>query len=198
MIGEKPTYRTRLSVLKLRSNHVEVLRSLVPDVFSFHVHWLGGRSLMCPGDDCPACFQGVGAKWLGLLYCQRFDLQQRKLQYGLVEFTELAFNKLSSLRDACGREDLSGWVFTAHRKSRRSPLSFALPDCEEIVPPSWSAFDETRVADGVATLYGLPSLAPGESLSEWEARARDAARAMLSRCLAHLGGVVVSSGGDCQ
>lgn len=184
MIGEKPSKRVRFPVVKVRPGHGVLLRCVAEDVFSFHVHWLGARSVMCPGDDCGACLQGIGCKWLGLLMVESFDLDQHRRYSGLLELTESAYGRLDDVRRCTGRENLLGFVFEASRRSKRSPLGFVLSDEATSIPSAYSEVRAETIADAVATLYGLPSLIDGETVSAWSHRVEESARRLVNGVVA--------------
>lgn len=179
MLGEKPSTRTKLPVLKIRGGMSSELVSASPDVLSFHTHWLGTRSYMCPGVDCPACFAGVGAKWLGLLGVRVPVPHTVHWTVHVLELTSMAYQKLLGLSRMCDCESLLGFHFAASRRSKKSTLGFepleqtGLPGAAMRVLPAWA------LLDAAATLYGLPSAPQSLSREEWEASAVPRAAQLL-------------------
>lgn len=156
------------------------------DVFSFHTHWLGKRSYMCSGAECPACVQQVGAKWLGLLFVAMKHVDGAVVQHGLLELTEAAYYRLRDLAQIMGSDVCSPLSVMVARRARKSPLKFW--DLEESVEVPVAKVQATarKIADGVSTLYGLPAIGKDEAIQEWSAKAAIGARQLLTNQLRNL------------
>lgn len=186
MFGEVPSKRTRVSILKLRSGHESKFVCASDDVFSFTVHWIGARSYVCPGAECQACFSGVGGKWLGLLYVGLLGERGVKPRYGCLELTEAAYYRLRDCSCGSGASIKRGFQFASFRRLRKSPMSFRpLTDAESqgIKLPKIAS---TFLADGVATLYGLPSVGTGETVATWSSRVEGPAARLIELALSRL------------
>lgn len=186
MIGEMPTKRTRLSVLKLKPNVRYHAALACDDVFSLHTHWLGKRSYACPGDECPACDQSIGAKWNGLLYVALRAEGTTNDVYGLLELTEAAYYRLRDFAEMTGQTIGPNLRCLVGRRSRRSPLSFQAVEDPEMVPEPSKTASMRYIAAGVSTLYGLPGLEPNETVTRWAERTKTAARMLLANQLRNL------------
>lgn len=184
MIGETPTARTRLVVWKVSGGHDLELVGRSAEPLTFRVHWLGRRSYMCPGVDCPACEQHVGSKWLGLWACDAFYRIGEPPRLGLLELTEGAFDCLRMLRLSEGLESFYGLRVIASRRSKRSVLQFELGALGANVESDRQLVPINLVADAAATLFGLPSCQRDVEFSTWEASAMDVARTLIGRALA--------------
>lgn len=171
MIGEQPTSRTKIQVIKVRGG--SSLKAVVccEEPLTFFVHWLGTRSFMCPGVDCAACFAGVGAKWLGLLGVRYEIPHAERAPFGVLELTSAAYERLLGLARLEGEAQLYKMVVEFSRRSKRSSLAAEpceIPSLQAVVKrpvPEW------YLLDGAATLYGLPSCREGMSLADWQAAA---------------------------
>lgn len=183
MFGEKPSARVRMAVLKVEGGHSALFIVRSREVFGFTAHWLGARSLLCPGADCAACEQFVGGRWRGVIAVDQLIKDGQQRRHGLLEVTEGCFQGLEFLRRAAGLESLCGLRVCAFRRSRKAPLILREP--EEGTPTNEAAGEVGTevVAGAVATLYGLPSLAPGEGVSDWEPRAMVRAREMVAQAV---------------
>jgi len=186
MLGEVPVSRVRMKVFKVGGGHdVDcIVRSA--DVLGFQLHWLGVRSFMCPGSDCPACAEHVGAKWRGLLGVDVLEGSTGGRKCGLIELTDSALGRLRFVADCVGGSGFLGLHIVASRKGIRSPMRI-----EEATPGAArvAGVREIRseiVAAAVATLYGLPSPGPGDGLREWEVRAADVARVIIGKAMSRL------------
>lgn len=179
MIGELPTKRTRLSVLKVEPNRPYAISIACEDVFTLQVHWLGKRSYICPGSECSACKQSIGAKWNGLVYVAMQACGSSVVRHGLFELTEAAYYRLRDHAELQGRSIGPRLEAVIGRRSRRSPLSFQSIEAHQEAPVPNQIAPMTAIADGVATLYGLPAVKEGETVAKWAARTEQAARSMI-------------------
>lgn len=183
MFGECPSNRVRLPVFKVKGGHDVLLTLRSRDVLGFGAHWLGARSFMCPGLDCPACEQFVGARWKGLLAVELHSGSGRETRFGLIEVTESAYGRLRFLRESYGRTEYCGMRVVASRRSAKSPLVFAEGEVGSTFDESAKAVEAIYVASAVATLYGLPSPGPDESLKDWQEHASGSACIALQAAL---------------
>lgn len=150
---------------------------------TFHVHWLGKRSYVCPATECPACNQSIGAKWIGLLYVAICTDEHPTAKHGLLELTEAAYYRLRDLGQLMGCSIDAHLSMTVSRRSRKSPLMFYSPERGEKFPEVKKIATKEVIADAMATLYGLPAIAEGEKATIWSARVEDAARTLLTNQL---------------
>lgn len=175
MIGEMPQTRVKLPVLKIKAGmRVDVVIAS-EQVLGFVVHWLGGRSYMCPGDECEACAQHLGGRWNGF-FVVRVKLPEGR-RVALLEVSPGSFDRLAGLCRMEGRSTYAGMRCICSRSKARAPLVIDPVDVTgEEESPLVSSF---RAWEAVSTLYQLPALAPGETLGAWEARAIPAARRLV-------------------
>lgn len=171
MLGERPTSRTKLPVVKVRAGQTMACVIACDEVVCCQVHWLGTRSYMCPGVDCPACFAGVGAKFLGFVAIRFVCRPTGQLELGLLELTGPAYEKLDGLRMLEGASTLFQLPIEFARKSKRSSLSVNLWDGGAVLPKVIKLVPEWYVLDGVATLFGLPMCRPDMTGADWSSAA---------------------------
>ena len=183
MIGEFPSSRTRIRVAKVNGGHDAELVLRSSDAFCFRVHWLGARSYMCPGEECPACEQSIGSKWVGMIAVDVLLRSGAEPLFRLLELTESAYECLRFLRVAEGLADLVGLRVHVTRRFNKSPLHFELAELVEAGTEPRDVVPLRFVADAAATLYGLPNLGPEETVEAWEPRAKLAAASLIGRVL---------------
>ncbi len=179
MFGEKPVGRTKVQILKIRGGQNVHVQFRAAEPLAFHIHWVGDRSFICPGDDCPACHSSLGSRWVGILPVVWFTADQKQAYSGVLELTTSAYERLCGLLRMEGRMGLLGLQVHASRRTDRSPLRVEpVPVGAEIAAPC-KAVEQDFVADAVSTIWGLPACVRGMKLKEWEARAMPRARALL-------------------
>lgn len=169
MIGEKFEQRTRLGVLKVRAGQrfrVELLRH---EALGHIVHWLGKCSVLCPGQECPACIAATGARWVGVMPCRLLGADGSK-RVVLVEFSGDAWARLQGLLRMEGRESALGAVVTLTRASSRRGLVGDPVRTEE--EGSTRAMPDSVLLDALATLYGLPRCLPDWDADRWTEHVR--------------------------
>jgi len=169
MIGEMPSSRTKVQVLKVRGGSAMEVVPIVREPLGVHVHWLGVRSFMCPGRECPACFAAVGSRWAGFLPVRWKVQQSAAVHVGILELTGGTFERVQGLLRMVGLRDMLGVKTRASRGRDRGPLRLeplieSVDDVDEVKEfPGW------MLRDAIATLYGLPSCPEGLSGGDWEA-----------------------------
>lgn len=183
MIGEMPTSRTRLAVFKIRGKQSVCCTFRSAEVASFSLHWLGRRSFICPGLDCPADEQSVGSRWSAFAAADFSFGDPERREFGLLEFTESAYERLRFMRQAEQRPDFVGLRCVASRRRDKAPLRFDLPDEGPSYVAATKSLAKMVLIDAVATLYGLPVISPGEELASWEERAMPVARRLIGRAI---------------
>lgn len=183
MINEKPTNRTRIPILKIDGPTERTITMACDEPFSFHAHWLGKRSFMCPGTSCPACDQHIGARWLGLVFVEIHQKDKRYNARGIIELSEAAYFRLRDLAVQLGNEIGPGLTFNAWRTSKRHPLRFGQPPVSQVAPSDVKSIEMVTLADAAATYYGLPAVAEGETVPAWSSRVEETARSIIRRQL---------------
>lgn len=183
MFGEKPTGRTRVPVIKVPGGSNVVVRMRCKDVLGLHVHWLGRRSYVCPGDDCAACEQHVGSRWSGFVAVDLWRGNNSGIAFGLLELTEGAWSGLQFMRESVGHESILDLCVVAGRRRTRGALRFSLPEEDVSFGETRKAWRTEHIADAAATLYGLPPLRGDQKFATWEPLAKDAARRLVARAL---------------
>jgi hypothetical protein len=186
MIGEMPSRRTRLTVIKQPPGVTWFYQLAANQPFSFMAHWLGKRSYLCPGSDCPACAQHIGAKWIGVVLVYTLDDNKRVRGRGLLELTESAWHALDDAAAGSGWPLAEGTQFGLSRPSKRRSLKVEYFGKVNVIRRPEDVDPQRVLTDAVATLYGLPSLAPGEEISSWADRSVDTARSLIKRALGSL------------
>lgn len=188
MIGEMPSTRSKLTILKVKGGmRVEVVL-LSAEPLGFNVHWLGTRSYMCPGVDCPACFAAVGSRWAGMQPVRWFNEKHRDGYVGVLEFTGGTYERLAGLQKMLGLQTLLGVPCRVTRSRDRAVLRVEPTIEDQDGVRDVKAFPQWLLLDAMATLYGLPSCPDGLAKSEWETlavpRAAQMIRVALPRALA--------------
>ena len=181
-----PSRRTRVPVLKIKGGGHVLLIVRSAKVVSFTLHWLGRRSYICPGTGCPACEQCVGSRWSAFAGAEYSFGTPEQRSFGLLEFTEGAYERLRFMRETEGRPDFVGLRVVASRSRDRAPLRFDLPDEGPCFVASAKAWDHALLIDALATLYALPALVDLSELERWEKACESRSRLMLGRALAAL------------
>lgn len=177
MFGEMPTTRCRLPVLKIRGGMRcdAVCRS--SQVFGMQVHWLGNRSFVCPGSECPACVEYLGARWLGMLAVVPSLPEGQSVGTHLVELSAGSFDRMTGLQRMADCKSLLGLTLEISRRHDRSGLRVE-PDFDG-VPSDVVELPFSVLGDAVAVLYALPAVIAGEQCAEWSQRVQPAARRLL-------------------
>lgn len=183
MIGEMPSKRTKMPLLKVRGGMQIEIVSLCREPLGFHSHWLGTRSYMCPGIDCPACFAAVGTRWVGFMPVSYKVGQEETARVGVLELTAGAYDAMAGLTRMLGLKNLFGVRFSASRRSKRASLRVEPLDSVDSVPIKVQEFPEHLLLDAMATLYGLPSCPDELDRASWEALAIPKATAMIRQAL---------------
>jgi len=184
MIGELPSVRVKLPVLKVRVGQSCRIVLASESVCGFQVHWLDNRSYMCPGDGCEACAHSLGSRWNGF-FVVRVDLVEGR-RVMLLEVSPGCFDRLHGLATMEGFSGLAGLECLVSRPKARGGLVIDPVDAR--VFKELPLVPAAKAWDAIGTLYGLPAMAPGESLEEWEARARAAAARLVVHALRRCAG----------
>ncbi len=188
MIGEMPSSRTKITIVKVKGGmRVEVV-CLAERPLGFFVHWLATRSFMCPGIDCPACFAAVGNRWVGMLPVRYSVPHSEDTHVGVLELTAGTMERLRGLCQMEGIDTLAGLSCVATRRADRSSLLLE-PARDGLVSAELKkVFPEWLLLDAMATLYALPSCPKGMTRSEWEVtaipKAKQLVRVALPRAVA--------------
>jgi hypothetical protein len=105
----------------------------------------------------------------------------------VLELTEAAYFRLRECAISDGGAIKAGFCFEASRRSQKSPLSFR-PVLETDADRACTLpnLSVGFLADGVATLYGLPSYDPDETIEMWSDRSRDSALRLISLAMRRL------------
>lgn len=175
MITEAPTKRPKLAVLKVRGGQAADLVISCDQVMGFQVHWCDGRSYVCPGEDCPACVQCWPQRWNGFLVARVIGPQTRAPV--LLELSATSWDRLSGLMKLQGFETVERLIVSCQRRKPKSPLV--------VDPLGYSEETDCRIIkedaawSAISVLYQLPQPRPGESRSDWDDRASEAARRLI-------------------
>ena len=148
-------------VLSVAGLKLVVFQVLVKWPLFVPVHWVG-RSVVCAGDDCPACRLRTPRPTYFLGVASGNAVRILESPMSLVNRIEEASNL------AC-RENLLGMVIKAERSSKRECWRVTRAEWRELVN---SEVDDRRLIDAVAGLYRLPADREGESAHEWLNRVR--------------------------
>lgn len=174
MVGEMPTRsRMRMRLLKVQSGSAVECTIVGSELASLRLHWIGGRSYVCPSGDCPACVE-VASRWSG--FCPVLVAMGPGSPKGvcLLEVTEAAWARFDGLCRMEQLRELFGLQVVVMRRRPKEPLCIDplhRAELGERKPVSVS-----MCYDALATLYGLPAFREGEAVGDWSARAESAAR----------------------
>jgi len=159
-----------MMLLTITKSKEVVLQFLVHRVLRVGIHWIG-RSVLCSGDDCPACglrmardvfYAGVG-----------FQRQRRVV--------ELPSSFAVVVDEACRelhRDDALGIVLRATRSSVRDV--WKLRDCKLLEPLS-TVFRANELASELARCWRVPVMRDGEDLQMWLKRVAVSQRSLLAQ-----------------
>lgn len=188
MLGEKPSARTKMPLLKVCGGHEMEFVCVAREALGVHIHWLATRTFMCPGVDCAACFATIGTRWVGFLPVRWKAAHEKSLHTSVLELACGTHDRLEGLQRMLGLESLLGVRCCASRTRDRASL--------RVEPITENAADVVRVKefpewllmDAMATLYNLPSCQEGFTRAKWEElavpRAAQMIRTALPRVLA--------------
>lgn len=180
MVGEKFESRTRIAVLKVAGGQMFRVLLLRHEPLGHIVHWLDGKSLLCPGFGCPACVSSLGARWVGTMPVRLLS-PDGKNRTMLVEFSGDAWARTAGLLRLEGVAENVGYCCNLSRRQARSGLL-----CDPVVEftqgklapmPDW------MLLDALATLHGLPSCPQNNTLAQWEEDAFPVAMAKVKRAV---------------
>lgn len=171
MLGEMPTTRTKLQVVKIAAGGKMRISVVSEKPVTCHVHWIGDRSYMCPGIDCQACFGGVGARWHGFL-AVRWEVQGRRIApLGLLELTESSYERLMGICKMFDLPHLFGLQVELTRRSKKSMIRAEPTEGQDDDVLVRTPFPHWMLMDAVATLYSLPPCQNDGEVSSWESKA---------------------------
>lgn len=167
MIGEKPTEgRVRMQLLKVKAGGQVTGVFLSEDIGCLRLHWLGSRSYVCSGVGCPACVEWP-SRWTGFAPVA-IEVGSGQQRIHLLEFTESAWTRFDGLRRLEGHPTLFGWRASIVRLRNKSPL---LIEPIDVCNLERAPVKGTVIYSALATLYGLPSIGPDETMDLWQERA---------------------------
>lgn len=178
MIGEVPSRsRIRMRLLKVQSGSVVDCVILGSELASLRLHWVGGRSYVCPGGDCPACLV-IASRWSGFLPVSVAMGPGSPKGVCLLEVTEAAWSRFHNLCRLADLQELFGLHLSVMRRRRMEPL--LLEPLDRASLGERKPVSVSTCYDALATLYCLPSFMEGETPVDWSARVESAARHHLA------------------
>lgn len=184
MVGEKLTRsRMRMRLLKVQTGTAVECAVVGAELASLRLHWIGGRSYVCPGGDCPACME-VASRWAGFVPVLVSMGPGSPKGVLLLEVTESAWARFDGLCRLEQDRELFGMRIAVMRRRVKEPLCIdplGRADLGERKPIALST-----CYDALATLYGLTSVREGETVGEWSSRAESGARHALELAIARL------------
>ena len=134
-------------------------------------HWVG-RSVMCPGVDCPACI--LRSPKTVYYFAAHYQKQMR-----ICEVCPSLVNALERLATTFCLECWNGIAVEAKRSNNRCPWVFSRTDYRKdaagLVP-------ETDVALAIANVYRLPPPREGETFMTWHTRVVRSQIQILQAC----------------
>lgn len=179
MVGELPVKRARLPILKVEGGAMVEAVICCDTVFAWHTHWVGSRSYVCPGEDCPAC-PDWECRWQGWLLVRLLH-GQRKAQPFLIELSATTFDRFDGLLRFEGGRQYFGLAVQMSRQRRRSAL--LIEPAGYVDPGGFKKADPLKVWDALATVYGLPTTAGHDTVEGWQTVASAQAGRLLQRAV---------------
>lgn len=170
MSPEKALVRSRfqLPIVKVRPG--SVVTGILGDVgpIWFGVHWVGGRQVLCAGEDgsgCALCALGAG-RVIGLTMIELI-VQNARREF-LLEVSPVAFSNFESRCRFSGLDLDLGVRCEVGRSRMRSMLRIDPID----QAPNYQAWldGDRRLVNAWAVLYGLPLAEPRETVDDFRVR----------------------------
>lgn len=148
-------------VLSLSGLKLVVFQVLVKWPLFVPVHWVG-RSVVCAGDDCPACrLRTPRPTYFVGAACGKAAR--------VVECSMSLVNRIEEAANAACRENLLGMVIRAERSSKRDCWRVSRAEFRDLVN---SEVTDRMLIDAVAGLFRLPADREGETAHAWLNRVR--------------------------
>lgn len=178
MIGEVPSRsRIRMRLLKVQPGSTVDCVIVGSELASLRLHWIGGRSYVCPGGDCPACLE-IASRWSGFLPVSVVMRPASPKGVYLLEVTEAAWARFDDLCRLAELRELFRLHVSVMRRRRKEPL--LMEPLDHVVLGERNPVSVSMCYDALATLYCLPSFMEGETPADWSARVESAARHHLA------------------
>jgi|DewCreStandDraft_4_1066084.scaffolds.fasta_scaffold24190_3 hypothetical protein len=182
MVGGVPDKRRVLmKLLKVHPGVTLEVTFVSDELASLRLHWLLGRSYVCPSGDCPACFE-CGSRWTGFVPVMVSVPQGKGPGICLLEVTESAWARFDGLCRLEGERQLFGLRAQVLRRRRKEPLVIDPVGRTEMC--GREPVGPLTLYAALATLYGLPWPAEGETVADWADRVRPAAVRQVEMALA--------------
>lgn len=158
-------------IANLAKEKVVTLQVVCSRVIGVPVHWLG-RSVMCSGENCPACQFRLPRQ---MFYAGVCYLRQRRV----IEWPSSAATCIDEACRACATSSPAGIVMEMRRSSAR--------DCWRLINAKTAALAVDPMTDfdicrELAAMMRVGSPVVGESAATWLNRVRPSQRALLSQC----------------
>jgi len=145
------------------------------------VHFLG-KSVVCPGSECPLC-SGSGARLRGYLMVE--VVSSPRPFVGLLEFSSCTWERSFSLAGLSGERVRLGSVVAVSRRRKNSPLVIEWLAQKSVSMSAAKA--EHRTLCALAVLYSLPVPGPEEEVEHWSERCRSCAEGLVRGAMARGG-----------
>lgn len=173
MVGEQLT-RSRMRMRLLKVNAGSMCEAVIVggELATLSLHWIGRRSYVCPGEDCPACME-CGSRWAGFLPVMVAMGPGSPKGVCLLEVTAPAWGRFDGLVRMEALGELFGIRVSIMRRRVKESLLIDPLGREDL--GTRKPVSAAVCYDALSTLYGLPWLRDGESIEAWSARAAVAA-----------------------
>ncbi len=155
-----------LSLTKFKEFRCQILTK---HIIRVGTHWIG-RSVLCCGDDCPAC----GLRTARDVYYAGVCFQRQR------RVVELPSSFAIVIDEACrelSRENALGIIIAARRYNVRDVWKL---DAAEFQPPLSEEFRVVEFAAELARCWRVPTIKVGEELKSWIKRSADSQRSLLA------------------
>jgi hypothetical protein len=172
----------QLPLLRVNAGAVVQARLLSAGPMWLKVHWIGGRQVLCTGDDeefCAGCCVS-GSRVTGFVLATLM-MQERERLF-LLELSPGSWSRVEFLMAAEKLSRERGLWCEITRSRQRAPLR--IEPTEESTSSYAPVNLQIRLLEAVAILYGLPFANYGESIEAWETRIRPMLVEQMSRALA--------------
>jgi hypothetical protein len=167
----------RVTLIRVQPGTVQEVRFYPSIIQSLRFHYIG-RALPCSGEDCPACYAGVGSRQVFYLACA--DAKDPR-HYGLVEISDATMSSL--LEAAAGFDSSTKWL--AAKLSRRAKNKPVMVDDLQRAAIQSGTLTPKLIMSMLARLYELP-MPNSDHADTWRHECRFVLEQRLKRAVATL------------
>lgn len=164
-----PSIEPRTVIVRLQPGDTKRLLVVGHELVAVQTHWTS-RTRLCPGpEQCPACYSGVQARWIGYVPVRTPNHQDALL--------ELTVAGGESWRGWCSDGDLYNQVITVRRSGKHGAT--VLVSIEQHSAPPTRDVGRSDVLDQLCRLLALPRRRSCLDEELWKAAVESAAIVQL-------------------